>query len=65
MSTNDKKIKLTRRQAEDALWRSGVLVWLLKPHQKDLYNLFHNTTHKTNTWLLARRSGKTFTLCVS
>jgi len=64
MSNVEKKPKISRKQAEDALWRSGVLVWLLKPHQKDLYNLFHNTTHKTNTWLLARRSGKTFTLCV-
>ena len=64
MSNSEKKTKISKSAAKDALWRSGVLVWLLKPHQKDLYNLFHNTTHKTNTWLLARRSGKTFTLCV-
>lgn len=62
MSNVEKKPKISKSQAQDALWRSGVLVWLLKPHQKDLYNLFHNTSHKTNTWLLARRSGKTFTL---
>lgn len=56
--------KISKKVAMDALWRQGVLVWKLKKHQKDLYDLFYNTPHRINTWLLSRRSGKTFTLCL-
>jgi len=47
--------KLSKAQARDELWRRGVLVWLLDKNQKELYNLFYNSSHKVQTWLLARR----------
>lgn len=55
--------KLTRKQIVDELWARGNLSWKLKPHQKELYDLFYKTEHKVQTWLLARRSGKT--VCLS
>lgn len=58
------KIKPNKRQALEELWRRGNLGWKLHKHQKQLYDLFHNTEFKTQTWLLARRSGKTYSLCV-
>lgn len=63
---NDKivKPKISKAEAITRLWLSGNLSWKLKSNQKEIYNLFHNTTHKTQTWLLSRRSGKTFTLCL-
>lgn len=64
MSNLDVKPKISKKQAQDALWHAGVLSWLLKPHQKSLYELYLGTVQKTNTWLLARRSGKTFTLAL-
>lgn len=64
MSNLEVKPRISKKAAQDALWHSGVLVWLLKPHQKSLYELYNGTTNKTNTWLLARRSGKTFTLAL-
>ena len=56
--------KISSALAKETLWRRGVLVWLLDENQKALYDLFHKTDHKIQTWLLARRSGKTRTLCV-
>lgn len=56
------KIKPSKRQALEELWRRGNLSWKLKKHQKELYDLFHNTDFKTQTWLLSRRSGKSFVL---
>lgn len=58
------KPKISKKAAMDALWRQGVLVWKLDKNQKALYELFHNSNHKIQTWLLARRSGKTYALCV-
>lgn len=63
-TTQSAKPKVSRKQAIEALWRSGVLVWKLDKNQKDLYKLFHESDHKIQTWLLARRSGKTYALCV-
>lgn len=48
----------------EALWRRGSLSWLLDENQQSLYKLFHESSFKIQTWLLARRSGKTRTLCV-
>lgn len=48
----------------DALWRRAELSWLLDENQQSLYKLFHESDFKIQTWLLARRSGKTRTLCV-
>lgn len=56
------KKKPNKKQALNELWRRGNLSWKLKSHQKDLYNLFHNSDFKTQTWLLSRRSGKSYTL---
>ncbi len=58
------KKKLTKKEAMAELWRRGNLSWKLDPVQQELYELFHNTDFKVQTWLLARRSGKTYTLCV-
>ena len=51
-------------EAKHELWRRGVLSWKLDQNQKDLYSLFHDSSHNIQTWLLARRSGKTYTLLV-
>lgn len=56
--------KLDKKQVTDALWRRGQLSWLLDSNQQSLYELFHTSDFKIQTWLLARRSGKTRTLCV-
>jgi len=46
------------------LWRRGQLSWILDVAQKGLYRLYYEAGNKTNVWLLSRRSGKSFTLCV-
>lgn len=56
--------KLNKEDAKKELWRRGVLSWKLDTTQKELYSLFYNSNHRVQTWLLARRSGKTYTLCV-
>lgn len=56
--------KVTAQQARDTLWRRGSLGWLFDGNQKALYELFHKNNNKIHTWLLARRSGKTYSLCV-
>ncbi len=58
------EIKLNKAQAREALWRKGSLSFLLDRNQKELYDLYYNTNHKVQTWLLARRSGKSYALCV-
>jgi PBSX family phage terminase large subunit len=58
------RVKITKEQAIETAWRRAVLSWLLDSNQKSLYDLFHNNSAKIQTWLLARRSGKTHTLCV-
>lgn len=56
--------KLTRDAAIKELWRRGQLSWKLDATQQELYKLYYNSSFKLQTWLLARRSGKTYTLCV-
>ena len=56
--------QISKKEAKAELWRRGQLSWLLDSNQKDLYQLFHTSNHKIQTWLLARRSGKTHTLLV-
>lgn len=56
--------QLSKSQAQDLLWRRGSLSWLLDDNQKVLYKLFHENPKKIQTWLLARRTGKTFALLV-
>lgn len=50
--------KVSKSQAIEELWRRGILSFKLDKNQKELYELFHNSEHKVQTWLLARRSGK-------
>lgn len=56
--------QLSKKEARDQLWRSGNLIYKLDKGQKELYRLFYGNQHRMMTWLLARRSGKTFCLCV-
>lgn len=56
--------KTSIADAKAELWRRGNLSWLLDKNQKDLYHLFYNSDFRTQTWLLSRRSGKSFCLCV-
>lgn len=56
--------KIPRSEAVKELWRRGELSWKLDPVQKEMHRRFYNDGFKTNTWLLARRSGKTYVLCV-
>lgn len=58
------KTKLTKQEAIAELWRRGNLSWLLDSNQKELYKLFHESEFKVQTWLLCRRTGKTFGLAV-
>lgn len=58
------QVNLSQAQAKQLLWRKGVLSWLLDKNQQALYEMFHKSPEKVQTWLLSRRSGKSFTLCV-
>lgn len=56
--------KIDKNLAREQLWRRGVLTFILRPEQKQLYELFYNNPAKIQTWLLSRRFGKTFVLCL-
>lgn len=56
--------QLTKKQVQEMLWRKANLSWMLDVNQKVLYEMFHKNPNKVQTWLLARRSGKTFCLLV-
>src|ERR1700761_2449056 len=62
--TNLTEQELAKKAAKDQLWRNGMLSFKLDPTQKELYELYYNSAHKIMTWLLSRRQGKTYTLCV-
>jgi PBSX family phage terminase large subunit len=56
---------LTKREISWELWRRGNLSWKLDKSQSELYKLFYESNnHDVQTWLLARRSGKTYCLCI-
>lgn len=57
-------VKIDPRLAQEQLWRRGHLSWMLDPNQKELYELYYQSEHRVQTWLLARRSGKSYALCV-
>lgn len=50
--------------ARNMLWEKGILHWLLKPVQLELYESYHNCKQKVVVWNCARRIGKSFSLCV-
>lgn len=56
--------KVDPKLVRETLWRRGNLSWMLDLNQKELYELYYNTKHRVQTWLLARRSGKSYALCV-
>lgn len=56
--------KVTPEQARSLLWTQGILHWLLKPVQLDLYNSYKDCKQKIVVWNCSRRLGKSFTLCV-
>lgn len=56
--------KISRSEAIKELWRRGELSWKLDAVQKQMHSSYYNASFKIHTWLLARRSGKTFLLCV-
>lgn len=55
---------ISKQLAQEELWRRANLYFLLDKCQKELYNSFYNSTQRIQTWLLARRSGKTYCLCI-
>lgn len=55
---------LTKAELKETAWRRGLLSFKLDSTQKELYDLFYNSPHKIQTWLLSRRQGKTYCLCV-
>lgn len=61
---SDPTKKISKQAAMHQLWRRAHLSWKLDPNQKELYDLYHNGKEKMNTWLLARRSGKSHTLLI-
>jgi hypothetical protein len=56
--------KISKDKAREQLWRLGHLSFLLDSNQQSLWELFHKNPAKVQTWLLARRSGKSYALCV-
>lgn len=53
-----------KKAALKELWRRAELSWKLDSVQKELYSAFYSNKHKISTWLLSRRNGKTFLLCI-
>ena len=56
--------QLSKKEVKAELWRRGVLSWKLDSTQKELYELFYQSDHRIMTWLLSRRQGKSYSLCV-
>lgn len=57
-------LKINRRSLTDEAWRRGELKWKLDSLQQELYHLYYDGKHKTNTWLCSRRTGKSYALVV-
>jgi len=49
--------------ARNMLWNEGILRWMLKPVQQELYDSYENCKEKIVVWNCSRRLGKSFTLC--
>lgn len=64
MTEENSTTDLAKKAAYKELWRRGSLIWKLDTVQKELYNAFYTSTYKISTWLLSRRQGKTYTLCI-
>lgn len=55
-------LDMTRDEARELCWHAGSLRWKLKAHQRQLYALYRETTHRKLVWHCSRRIGKSFTL---
>jgi hypothetical protein len=55
-----KVVKLTKKQARDALWERGNLRWLLRPEQQEVYDSLRGATGVMYCLYCSRRYGKTF-----
>lgn len=53
---------ISKEAALREAWRRGSLKYKLDIIQRNMYDLYYSNKHKQMTWLLARRSGKTYTL---
>jgi hypothetical protein len=56
--------KSIKDDAKFKLWRLGHLSFKMHSGQKELYELFYNSPHKVQTWLISRRYGKSWALCI-
>lgn len=56
--------KISPEQAKHLLWHEGVLTWVLKKVQVELYNSYKDCQEKIVVWNCSRRLGKSYTLCV-
>lgn len=57
------KSSLNKKQAIEKLWRLGNLEWKLKGIQKEMRRAIIENPGKRATFLVSRRSGKSFTMC--
>jgi hypothetical protein len=55
--------KISPELARNLLWHQGILHWILKPVQKDLYQSYIDCKEKIIVWNCSRRLGKSYTLC--
>lgn len=55
---------LSPTQAAAALWQKGILSWLLREHQKDLYSTFNNASSRIVVWSCSRQLGKSTTALI-
>lgn len=56
--------QLSPEEARAILWGQGIVHWLLRPHQKDLYDSVASCKEKIVVWNCSRRLGKSYSLCV-
>lgn len=56
--------RTVKQDAREALWRKGVIPFMLHKGQKELYDLYYTSPAKVQVWLISRRFGKTYTLCI-
>lgn len=61
--TKKAKKKITQSQAVAMLWEMGDLSYKLRGIQLDMRDAVYNSTLKTSVYLVARQSGKSFTMC--
>lgn len=53
-----------KKEALEKLWRLGHLSFKMHSGQKDLYKMYQESPQKVQTWLCARRLGKSYTLII-